>query len=83
MPKKGGGKGHTCIEDSVDASIQRLDDYIKKKRGGRLITTTGNDADNTRINRTEKKTQKTKMGRKTTLWTFRTTNKQLYRGKNR
>ena len=44
-------KGFTSTEDSVDASI-RLEDYIEK-RGGRLITTTRNDTDNMRINRTE------------------------------
>ena len=37
VSKKEGRKGLACIEDSVDASIQRLKDY-KKKRGGRLIT---------------------------------------------
>ena len=29
------------IQDGVDKSIQRLEDYIQK-RGGRLITATGN-----------------------------------------
>ena len=36
---------------SVDASIQQLKDYIEK-RGGRLITVTINNTDNTRFNRT-------------------------------
>ena len=44
------GKGLTRIEDSVDASIQRLEDYIEK-RGERLITTARNNTDDTRINR--------------------------------
>ena len=35
-----------CIEDSVDASIQRLEDYIEKHERG-LITAIGNDTDNT------------------------------------
>ena len=27
---KKGGRGFTCIEDSVDASVQRLEDYIER-----------------------------------------------------
>ena len=38
------------IEDSVDASI-RLEDYIKKKHKGGLITVIRNDTDNTMDNR--------------------------------
>ena len=49
--RKQAGRGHTSTEDSVDASIQRLEDYIQKL-GGRLITTTRNDTDDTRTNRT-------------------------------
>ena len=30
VPRKKGGRGLAGIEDSVDASIQRLEDYIKK-----------------------------------------------------
>ena len=37
VSRKGGRRGLTSIQDSVDASIQRLDNYIKK-REGRLIT---------------------------------------------
>ena len=44
-----GGKGLASIEDSVDASIQRLEDYIEKHGG--LITATRNDTDNTKTNR--------------------------------
>ena len=40
------------IEDSVDASIQRQEDYIKK-RERRLITATRNDTDSTCINKTK------------------------------
>ena len=47
-----GGRELASIEDSVDASIQRLENH-KEKRGGRLITATGNNTDNTRINKTE------------------------------
>ena len=47
-----GGIGLASIEDSVYASIQRLEDYVQK-RGGRLITATRNNTDNTRNNKTE------------------------------
>ena len=40
----------TNIEDSVDTSIQRLEDYIQKC-GERLITVTRNNTDDTRIGR--------------------------------
>ena len=30
VPRKEGGRGLASIQDSVDASIQRLEDYIKK-----------------------------------------------------
>ena len=43
--RKEGGRGLASIEDSVDASIQRLEDYIEKHERG-LITTTRNDTDN-------------------------------------
>ena len=32
MSRKKGGGGLTSIEDKVDASIQRLEDYIKKEK---------------------------------------------------
>ena len=32
VSRKEGGRGLASIEDSVDASIQRLEDYIEKKR---------------------------------------------------
>ena len=44
------GGGLTSIEDSVDASIQRLEDYIQKHDGG-LIIATRNDTENTMNNR--------------------------------
>ena len=37
VSRKVGGRGLASIEDSVDASIQRLKDYIQKHKGG-LIT---------------------------------------------
>ena len=51
VSRKEVGRGLTIIEDSVDASIQRLVDYIQK-RGGRLITATRNNTDKMRTNRT-------------------------------
>ena len=46
VSRKEGGRGLASIEDSVDASIQRLEDYIEKYERG-LITAIRNDADNT------------------------------------
>ena len=46
VPRKVGGKGLAGIEDAVDASIQRLEDYIEKHERG-LITAIRNDTDNT------------------------------------
>ena len=42
----------TTIEDSINELIQRLKDYIKKRRG-RLITAIRNNTDNTSINQTK------------------------------
>ena len=50
VPRKEGGSGLTSIQDRVDISIQRLEDFIKK-REGRLITATRNNTDNTNINK--------------------------------
>ena len=50
VPRKEGGRGLTSIEDSVDTSIQRFEDYIEKHEGG-LITAIRNNADNTIDNR--------------------------------
>ena len=47
VSRKIGGKGLTSIEDSIDESIQRLKDYVKKRRGG-LITATRNNTDNSK-----------------------------------
>ena len=51
VSRKEEGRGLTSIEDSVDESIQRLKDSIQT-RGGRLITATRINADNTRTNGT-------------------------------
>ena len=50
VPKKEGGRGLTSIEDSVDTSIQRLEDYTEKHERG-LITANRNNTDNTINNR--------------------------------
>ena len=46
VSRKEGGRGLASIEDTVDASIQRLEDYIEKHERG-LITTIRIDTDNT------------------------------------
>ena len=50
VPRKEGGRGLASIEDSVDTSIQRLEDYIEK-RERRLITAIRNNTDNMIDNR--------------------------------
>ena len=50
IPRKEGGRGLASIEDTVDASIQRLKNYIQKHDGGR-IKAIRNDNDNTMDNR--------------------------------
>ena len=46
LEKRERGIGLASIEDSVDASIQRLEDYIERHERG-LITAIRNDTDNT------------------------------------
>ena len=46
VSRKQGGRGLASIENTVDASIQRLEDYIEKHERG-LITTIRVDTDNT------------------------------------
>ena len=53
VSRKEGGRGLASIEDSVDASIQRLEDYIEKHEGG-LITAIRNNTVNTIDNRMTK-----------------------------
>ena len=50
VSRKEEGRGLASIEDSVNASIQRLKDNIESKKGG-LITVTRNDTDNTMANK--------------------------------
>ena len=45
VSRKEGRRGLTSIEDSVEALIQRLEDYIEEHEGG-LISATRNDIDN-------------------------------------
>ena len=49
VSRKNGGRELASIEDSVDASIQRLEDYIEKHEGG-LIIAIRNDTDSTTDN---------------------------------
>ena len=46
VSRKKGWSGLASIEETVDASIQRLEDYIENHEQG-LITTIRNDTDNT------------------------------------
>ena len=50
VSRKETGWGLASIEDSVDASIRQLLDYVEKHEGG-LITATRNDTDNSKTNR--------------------------------
>ena len=50
VSRKEEGRGLASIENSVDASIQQLEDYIQKHDVG-LITAIRNDTDNTMDNR--------------------------------
>ena len=50
VSRKEGGRGLASIKDSVNSSIQRLEDYIQKHDGGQF-TAIRNDTDNTMDNR--------------------------------
>ena len=65
VSRKDGGRGLANIKDSVDASIQRLEDYIEKTER-ELITAIRNDTDNTTDDRMST-TRKQKWEKKT-LW---------------
>ena len=62
VSRKEGRRGLASIEDSVDASIQRLEDNIEKHKRG-LITGIRNDTDNT-IDDRMTTTRKQKCGKK-------------------
>ena len=64
VSRKEGGRGLSSIEDTDDASIQWLEDYIEKHERG-LITAIRNDTDNTIDERMT--TTRKQMGVKTTL----------------
>ena len=66
MSIKGGGMVRASIEDSVDASIQILEDNIKKSKEG-LITAARNSTNNV-TNRTATKTRKQKWKEKQLNW---------------
>ena len=53
VPRKEGRRGLASIADSVDTSLQRLEDYIEKHKSG-LITAIRNNTDNTMDNRMTK-----------------------------
>ena len=71
MSKKG-GRGLTNIEDSVDASIQELEEHIKKMK--KLITPASRRNGNISTSIKNNKKLKTKLGRKK-LWIFQATNR--------
>ena len=57
VSRKEVGRGLTSIEDSVNGSIQRLEDYIEKHKRG-LVTAIRNDTDNTIDDRMTTRKQK-------------------------
>ena len=63
VSRKEGKRGLASIEDSVDASIQRLEDYIEKHE--RLIAAIRKDTNTIEDRMT---TRKQKWEEKTTLW---------------
>ena len=68
VSREEGRRGLVSIEDSVQALIQRFEAYMEK-RGRRMITTTRNNIEKTRINRTEKtRKQKKKKGERKQLY---------------
>ena len=69
VPRKEGERRLASIEDSVDTSIQRLEDYIEKHERG-LITAIRNNTDNTTDNRMTK-TRKQKWEGKQLQWRFK------------
>ena len=73
VPRKEGGRGLTTTEDNVDASIQRLNDYIEKC-GGRLIIATIK-LFRQQETQESKNNSKAKMGRKN-VWAFQARNKR-------
>ena len=76
VSRRAGGRGLASIEDSVDASIQRLEDYIGKHERG-VISAIRNNIDNTMDNRMTI-TRKQKM--ENWDWCFGRVTKELLKG---
>ena len=57
VSRKEGGRGLASIENSIEASIQRLQDFREKHFAG-LITANRNDTENTKANMTITRKQK-------------------------
>ena len=51
VSRREGRRGNACIEDNIDALIQRLKDYIQKHRG-KLIAATRDNTNDTRTSGT-------------------------------
>ena len=81
MSRREGGRGLASIEDSLATLIQWLENYIKK-HGGRLITATRNNTNNTRTSGMTI-TRKLKWEKKTTPRMFLVTNKRHLKRKNK
>ena len=69
VSRKEGGRGLASTEDSVNASIQRLEDYIQKREEG-LNIATRTDTDNTKTHRMTI-TRKQKLEEKQLYWRFK------------
>ena len=68
-----GGRELANTEDCVAASIQGLEEHIKKSKEI-LIATANKNKDSIKTNKKPYKNKKTKMGRKTTVWILQVTN---------
>ena len=81
VPRKEGIRGFASIEDSIDASIQRLEAYIEKHERG-LISVIRNNTDNTIDNRMTK-TRKQKWEGKQLYGRFKRLIKNILHDKTR
>ena len=72
VSRKERGRRLAAIEDTIDATMQRLEDYVETYEGGQ-ITCIRNDTGNTMDNRMTT-TRKEKLEK--IQWVFLTTNKQ-------
>ena len=71
VSRKEGGSGLANNEDSVDASIRRLEYYIKKSKETNYSDQKKHQQYKDKPNNNNKETE---MGRKTTVWIVQTTN---------